>query len=195
MKSVSKNGLSIFARLLIAFLLVNIATASSLIFSGYLFTNSAVEKRTKEAITQQVEAIANHFNQEYRINLNRTMDGLVSSLQLDDYLLASGAQRLVAIRKLERLFKQTIAEYEGYEAVSFVDLNGHSVVNIVGKSRYRPGDHDEASGGLTGYPSQPAVTSAAATRIFEGASAELLLEQSSSWDMSSRDGQFYGPYI
>ena len=194
MKPEGRTGLSIFARLLIAFLLVNIATASSLIFSSYRFTNNAVEKRTKEAITQQVNAIASHFDQNYRVNLNRAMDGLVSSSQLNDYLLTSKSQRLVAAKRLERLFKLTIAEYDDYEAISFVDIDGHAVVNIIGKSRFRPTDN-QPSTGLKGYPKEPAVSAAAATRMFEEASAEPLTEQNIPWDISSREVEFYGPYI
>ena len=194
MKPEENAGLSIFARLLIAFLSVNIVTASILIFSGYRFTDNAVEKRTKEAITQQVKAIAIHFDQNYRINLNRAMDGLVSSSQLNDYLLTSKTQRMVAIRRLERLFKLTIAEYEDYEAISFVDLGGHAVVNIIGKARYHP-TRDQPSSGLHGYPSEPAVSAAAAQRMFEEASAEPLLGQNTPWDLSSREVEFYGPYL
>ena len=194
MKPADKSGLSIFARLLIAFLLVNIATAISLIFSGYKFTNNAVEKRTKEAIAQQVTAIANHFNQEYRVNLNRAMDDLTASSELNDYLLTSITRRIVTSKKLERLFKLTIADYEGYEAISFVDLEGRAMVNVVGKSTDKAAQ-PLSSDGLHGYPGEPAVTAAAAFQMFQEASVQPMLNEETAWEMPPRKLQFYGPYI
>jgi len=81
-----KNGMSIFVRILIAFMCVNIATTGILMVIAFAFHRQSIEKRTKETVTQQLETLRDNFENDYRLNLKKSLDTLVSSSILDDYL-------------------------------------------------------------------------------------------------------------
>ena len=137
MKLSSKKGISIFARILIIFLSINILTSGVLIFIAYNFSRTSIEKRTKEHISQQIAIIRDNFENQYRINLKRSMQSLLSSSALDDYLFASEAQKLILRKKIERLFLQTIKDFESYHSIRFIDSEGRAPISTVGKFRRR----------------------------------------------------------
>jgi len=130
-----KKGISIFIRLLIAFLGICIVTSSIFAVLSYVFSKRTIEKHAKEGIVQQLANISDRFETEYMVNLKRNLRKLVSSSLLNDYLLASEIERLIIGRKIERLFLQTVADFEGYRSIYFVDHLGEEKIGVVGKSR------------------------------------------------------------
>ena len=128
-----KPGLSIFSRLLIVFLSVNVVTGAALIFFGYSFSSRSMENRARVTIDQQFLGISRRFEQEFRIDLKRTISRLISSTLLDDHLFASKAEQVITAKRMEQLFVQTTREFSGFERISFVNLDGVSEVDVVVK--------------------------------------------------------------
>ena len=114
MTSKSKKGISIFVRILIVFLCVNIATSGILMVIAFAFHRKAIEKRTKETVTQQLEILHDNFENDYRLDLKRSLEVLVSSSLLDDYLTVSEFEKTILSKKIEQMFKQTIKTCKTY---------------------------------------------------------------------------------
>ena len=109
-----RKGSSIFIRILLIFMSINIITSGTLIVISYHFSRGSTEKRTKESISQQILAISENFGYQYRTSLKRTMKSLTSSSVLDDYLFSSYAERLILSKRIERLLLQTIQDFDNY---------------------------------------------------------------------------------
>ena len=137
MKSKSKKGISIFVRILIVFLSVNIATSGILLVIAFSFHRKAIEKRTKETITQQLEILHDNFENDYRLDLKRSLETLASSSLLDDYLTASELEQKVLSKKIEQLFLQTIKTSKTYQSIRFVDADGNVSMGVAGKLRIK----------------------------------------------------------
>ena len=137
MERVKQEGISIFARIFLVFLCVNIATSGILIVVAYTFNRISIEKRTKENITQQIETIRDNFENEYRINLKRSLQALASSSTLNDYLSVSKIQKLVLGKKIEQAFLEVIKTNKTYHSIRFVDSDGKISINVVGKLRQK----------------------------------------------------------
>ena len=133
----NKKSGSLFLRILVVFLLVNMTTGSVLIFLGFGFSREAIEKRTKQHIAQQIAIIRSNFENQFKAELGRSLRALASASALDDYLLASDAERLIVRSRLERLFVQTLKDHPRYHSASFVDVSGEMRINVVGKRRER----------------------------------------------------------
>ena len=91
---VKKEGVSIFVRILLVFMSVNIATSTVLILIAYWFSSETIEKRTKESIAQQISIIRENFEVHHGAILHSTLHALADSTALEDYLMAPEAEKL-----------------------------------------------------------------------------------------------------
>ena len=137
MRSKSKKGISIFVRILIVFLVVNIATSGILLVIAFAFHRKAIEKRTKETVTQQLEILHDNFENDYRLDLKRSLETLASSSLLDDYLTVSELEKKILSKKIEQLFIQTIRTSNTYQSIRFVDADGNVGIGVAGKLRHK----------------------------------------------------------
>ncbi len=195
MEPAPKTGLSIFSRLLIVFLSINIVTGAALIFFGYSFSSRSLENRAMVTIEQQMLSITRRFEREFRVDLKRTISRLVSSTLLDDHLFASKAEQVITAKRMEQLFTQTTREFPSFEGISFVNLDGVLEVNVLTRdSRSRSTDtrNLEPVSEFTAANS----SEAAARILFERISATPLLLSSGplEWFMPPRELQIEGPY-
>src|SRR5262245_22191699 len=124
MERLQRRGLSLFARLFIAFLGVTMPICSLLMVAVYLFSRQAVKEHVKESLVQQVSTIGHSFLHEHAANVTRTLRTLAASPLLDEYLTASELERSLISKKLERLFLQTSSDYRTARSVAFVDFTG-----------------------------------------------------------------------
>ena len=195
MQLYKRKGISIFLRILILFLSVNILTSGIVIIISYEFSRKSIEERTKEGIAQQVAAIHDNFEKQYGDTLKRSMRALVSSPILDDYLFASDVEKLLLGKRIERLFLRTIKDYASYQSISFVAPDGTVKISVTKTSRCK--DHinlhtpDAASNKAN--CSLPLKT---ATQLFHRLQSTPLLLSSGNmeWFMPPRELQIEGPF-
>jgi len=84
---------------------------------AFSFHRKSIEKRTKETVTQQLEIIRDNFENNYRLNLKKSLEALVSSSILDDYLTVSDYEKTILRKKIEQLFIQTIKTNITYHSI------------------------------------------------------------------------------
>ncbi len=195
MTSQRKNGISIFLRILIAFLCVNIATSGILMVIAYAFHRKSIEKRTKEAVAQQLQILRENFKNDYRLNLKRSLEVMVSSSVLDDYLTVSEDEKMILGKKIEQLFIQTIKTYKTYHSIRFVDADGNIRISVSGKLR-----HKEAINLKKIEPdarsSLPVSLGASVALFHTLESIPLLLSGAyMEWFMPPRELQLEGPFV
>ena len=130
-------GLSLFGRLLAAFLCITILTCSVLMVAAYLFSKQLIEQEVKTSLVSQIAATSNSFQHEHRINMTRTLRTLATSPFLDEYLSASELEQAIIGKSLERLFLQTIADFRSVRQVAFVDYTGAEKIAVTGNLRVK----------------------------------------------------------
>lgn len=196
MATVHKNGISIFARILLVLLSVNMVTSGLLISIAYVFSRESIKRRTKETISQHIATIRDNFEKEYGANLRRTLRALTSTSALDDYLFTSEAEKLIISKKIERLFLQTIEDFESYHGISFIDSAGDVPINVVGKSRRKESVNFQ-NADLTAQPAAYPPSLSAAVRLFRRLESIPLLLSSGymEWFMPPREIQIEGPFV
>ena len=196
MASIKGKGISIFVRILLLFLVVNVVTSGTLIFVSYEFSSESMEKRTRETIAQQVATIQDNFEKQYGANLKRTIQALISSSLLDDYLFASPSEQVILGKKLERLFVQTVQGFESYHSIRFVDADGQVKVAVVGNSG-RKESLNLKQGGETTSPFSSAKSLEVSRQLFlRQESIPLLLSSGyMEWFMPVREPQIEGPFL
>ena len=189
MNDKTTKGTSIFMRILIVFLTVNIITSSVVIFSAYVFSAQSVKKRAQEAVLQQLATIKDKFENEYQINLQRSLHGLLQSSILDDYLGASEEETLIIGQKLERLFLRTVDGLVHFKGISFVDQDGDTKIRVVGNKRFRQP--------LNLTQNHPSASLQAATRLFKRLESIPLLLSSGNmeWFVPPRDFEIEGLFV
>lgn len=195
---VSHKGrdISIFVRILVVFLCVNVPTSGILIYIAYAFSSASIEKRTKENIVQQVASMHDNFEKHYGANLKRMMQALSSSSLLDEYLFTSEAEKLVLAKKIERLFLQTVKSFESYHSIRFIDSTGDVKISVDGTSgRKESLNLKHQGGGANDTDSSPALE--ASRRLFHRLESTPLLLSSGymEWFMPPRELQVEGPFV
>ncbi|WP_218673771.1 ATP-binding protein, partial [Candidatus Entotheonella palauensis] len=118
---------------------VNIATSGFLIAVAYAFSLRSLEKRTKESIVQQIAVIRDNFEQEYGVNLKRTIRALTASSVLDDYLMAPRSERLRLNEHIERLFLRSLHDVRSYQSIHFVNADGDITIYVADNMRHHLG--------------------------------------------------------
>jgi diguanylate cyclase (GGDEF)-like protein len=164
-------------------------TSGVLMFVGYSFSRSFIEKRATENISQQIEIIRDKFDAEYRTNLNRSLRSLVNDPTLDDYLRASVDERLLLRGKIESKFRQVLRDFSSYNHIVFVDADGNAAISIM-------------KGSNVAYPAKlesklHPTTTASARSLFSRIEATPLLLSSGNmeWFMPRREVQVVGPFV
>ncbi len=182
---------TIFARILAVFLIVNVLTAGALLYNSYWFSRSSIENRTQENIRQQLAIIKDNFEKDFLVNLRRSMHALESSTLLDDHLLASATEQRLSKRKIEKLFIQTVGDFDSYHALSYVDPDGVVRIGVNGKTR------DTGTANLRRLSSDAPPTLTAAARLFRRIESIPLLLSSGNmeWFMPPREVHVEGPYL
>ena len=132
-----EKGISIFVRILVVFLCVNIVTSGILMIIAFAFHRKSIEKRTKETVTQQLEILRDNFENVYRLNLKKSLEVLASSSILDDYLAVSDYEKKILGRKIEQLFLHTIKTNITYYGIRFIDADGNISIGVAGKLRHK----------------------------------------------------------
>ncbi|ETW97957.1 MAG: hypothetical protein ETSY2_43575 [Candidatus Entotheonella gemina] len=194
MDASKKKGISIFLRMLIVFMAVNIATSGFLIAVAYVFSLRSLEKRTKENIAQQIAVIRDNFERQYGANLKRTIRALTASSILDDYLMASASEQLILKKRIERLFLRTMHDFGSYQSISFVNADGDIAIHVADKMRHRLGVNLKNPEKITQLRTPFLRTAQMLFQRLE--SIPLLLSLGyMEWFMPPRDEQIAGPFI
>lgn len=195
MTSKREKGISIFVRILVTFLCVNIVTSGILIVISFAFHRKSIEKRTKETVTQQLEILRDNFENDYRINLKQSLDVLVSSSILDDYTTVSENEKKILIKKIELLFIQTIQAHRTYHGIRFVDADGNIIISVAGKSRHKEMVNlkNIKPDPLSSLPASLGV----GVKLFKTLESIPLLLSGGymEWFMPPRELQFEGPFV
>ena len=190
-----KNGLSIFVRILIVFICVNIATSGILMVVAFDFHRESIEKRTKETVAQQIEILCHDFENDYRLNLKKSLDALVSSSILDDYLSVSDSEKKILSKKLEQLFIQIIKSHVTYHSIQFVDADGNISIGVTGNLRHKKAVNLKQikPGSLPSFPS----ALRARVKLFQTLESIPLLLSGGymEWFMPPRELQLEGPFV
>ena len=178
-----------FFRVLVALLTINLATIAALIYIAYTFSNESLSKHARDNITQQVDILADKFDEEFRVPLHRSVRNLTNTPLLDDYLQGSEAERFVLRRRLERQFMQLHRDYPDFHMISFVESNRRIAVSISDGRRESPGTL------LTNDAEQ--VQKSHAVALFKDLKETPLLLSSGNmeWFMPPREPQVSGPFI
>ncbi len=129
------GGGRFFLRVLTALVAVNLLTVGVMSFTAYDFNRTTVAKHAKDNIVQQVDILADRFDESYRQSVDRALHGLISARSLDEYLLGSKAERLVLRRKIEREYLRLLDDYPAFYAVRFIDSQGAMTIGVKGGKR------------------------------------------------------------
>ena len=177
------------------FLCVNIVTSGILMLIAFTFHRKAIQRRTKETIAQQLEILLDNFENDYRLDLNRSLETLVSSSLIDDYLSVSEFEKKILSKKLEQMFLQTIKSYKTYQNIRFVDADGNINISVTGKVR-RKERVNLKEVELDSFP-PPEPSLSAAVRLFKTLeSIPLLLSGGNmEWFTPPRELQLEGPFV
>ena len=195
MTSKRKDGISIFVRILIVFMCVNIATSGILMVIAFAFHRKSIEKRTKETVTQQLEILRHDFENDYRLNLKKSLDVLVSSSLLDDYLSVSDSEKKILSKKIEQLFIQIMKSHKTYHNIRFVNADGNISICVLGKLRHKePVNLKQIK--RDSLPSLPPALRASVKLFQTLESIPLLLSGGyMEWFMPPRELQLEGPFV
>jgi len=131
------KGLSIFNRLLIAFLSAVIGISAMLIAVFYIFTKNSLEKKTMESVSRQFEDINHRFRFDLKDDIIKDLHVLASNPVLNEYLMSSKLEKEILARAAERLFLQSIYYSKNYQRVYFVDFSGKEKISVNRKGRIR----------------------------------------------------------
>ena len=189
------RGISIFVRIVIVFLCVNIVTSGTILYIAYSFHRQSIEERTKENLTQQLTFLLQSFEHEYGLDLKRSLDVLASSSIIDDYLSVSEFEKMLLKKKIEQMFLQTIKTYRSFHSIHFVDADGEISIGVTDKIRQKkPINLEQIS---LQSPSDRSPFLGAGVNLFKTLESIPLLLSGGymEWFMVPRELQFEGPYM
>ena len=162
---------------------------------AYEFNRTSIEKSTKENITQQIETIRDKFENEYRINLKRSLQSLSSHSTLSDYIGASEVEKMVIGKKVELTFIQTIRTHRSYQSIYYVDPGGNITIKVIGKLRSSEWINLNEVNLNQDQASQPSLQ--ASVRLYKLLESIPLLLSAGymEWFMPARELQVEGPFL
>jgi two-component system sensor histidine kinase/response regulator len=196
MGTLRKHGISIFARILIVFMVVNITTSAGLILIAYLFNGSLIEKRAKESIFQQIAGIRDNFENNYSSPVRRTLHSLADSPILEDYLLTPDAEKLIVVQKVEQLLVQTMKNSPTLQGIRFADAAGDVRASVLEKLRRKESVNLKAAAGSAPGADQPASLQVSMKLFQELAAAPLVLDSGyMEWFIPPREVSVAGPFL
>jgi PAS domain S-box-containing protein len=123
-------GLSIFTRILIAFVGVVIFVSCLLTAIFYVFSKRSVEKQAEEYVRQQFQTIRYNFGSELKNALVKDLQLLDANPLLDDVIRLSGARREAAKLAAERTFLEALRAGRSYQSITFIDSTGRETVKV-----------------------------------------------------------------
>jgi signal transduction histidine kinase/DNA-binding response OmpR family regulator/HPt (histidine-containing phosphotransfer) domain-containing protein len=192
----ASTGVSIFARILLVFMSVNIATSVVLILTAYLFSSRSIETRTKESIAQQIGTIRDNFDHHYGAILRHTLRSLADSTALEDYILTPDAEKLLVAQRVEQLLVHTMKDSPSLQSIRFVDSAGDVKISVLEKSRRKE------SLNLAAAPTSPQGANdppslRVARALFQQLAATPLLLTSGymEWFIPPREISVEGPFL
>jgi len=195
MTSKQKKGISIFARILIVFVCVNIFTSGVLMVIAFSFHRKSIEKRTKETVAQQLEILRDNFDHNFRLHLKDSLEDLSSSSIMDDYLTVSDYEKKILGKKIEQLFIQNIKTHPTYNSIRFVDADGNIRISVAGKLRLKETVNLKQIK-PDSLPSLPSSLGASVKLFQKLESIPLLLSGGyMEWFMPPRELQLEGPFV
>jgi len=178
----------------VVLLTLNIGASSILMFVGYSFSRSAIAKRTKENVSQQLETIRDKFDAEHRVNLGRSLGALANAAILNDYLGASEDEKFILRKKIEARFRLLLDDFSSYHHISFIDADGNVAIEAMRQRKshitYNVQDLNVQE------PNDP-VWFEPSLKLFEKLKATplLLFSGGMEWFMPRRQIQVQGPIV
>ncbi|MFH1488938.1 MAG: response regulator [Pseudomonadota bacterium] len=136
MKKDKLKGLPILYRLLIAFFGAFVLYSLLLTVIFYSFSKDALEKNTKERLSQQIQEIAHHFHYDMKV-LERELRSLASNPILNEYMMSSELAIDIHARGVERLFLGTFPYSKITQRICFVDAAGKEKIHVNRGGRVR----------------------------------------------------------
>ena len=149
------KGMSIFARLLSAFVGVTIGVCGLLLVALYGFTKQTMELRTTEQIAQHLATMHARFVHEYGAMVIGALRALSSSVILDDHLMASQAEHWITGKKVEQVFQHMLSEHESVQSIVFVDKRHDATLRGTDVQLVRASRPRGAGGAGRGRPACP----------------------------------------
>src|SRR5262245_4154784 len=195
MDAAKKKGVSIFVRILVVFMSVNIATSAVLILIAYLFSTDSIERRTKESISQQIGTIRDNFENHYSTILRSTLRSLADSSALDEYLLAPDVEKVIVAQKIEALLVQTINNFPSLQGIRFADFKGDIAISVFEKARRKEFLNLKGTASAPRDANAPPSLRASMKLFQELATTPLLLKSGGmDWFMPTREIAVEGPF-
>ncbi len=131
------QGLSIFHRLLIAFLGVVFAAFCFMNVVYYVYSKKSLEEQARESVSQHFVSIVSQFQHEFVEDLSRDLRILKSSLILDEFMMSSDVDRDINARAVERLFLQSIKNTPSIIGINYLDSSGLEKIRVDRMGRVR----------------------------------------------------------
>jgi len=131
------KNLPISLKILGAFLSVccGLTAISGIVYYSY------ASKVVKDSIKSQAFLVCDHadheFNMRYSGHIERELRLLVTSPQLNNYLMSSKEETPIYRAEVERLFLSLLQESEIYLSTTFLDASGHERIAVYGNKRKR----------------------------------------------------------
>ena len=178
-----------FLRVLVALLVVNLASAAVLISIAYRFSSDSLTSQTRETITQQVAVYAESLGERGIGDMLTLLNSLEGSQNLEDYLQVSTAERLILARRIERQFIRRQKDNGDIAGLYYFDEDGNLAIGVHAQRRLMVGAGDD---GRTFDSLLPA-----AEPIFEELLRRPLLLSSGNmeWFIPPREAIIDGPFV
>lgn len=160
-------------------------------FVTYFQNTKSVTKRTRENIQQQVSILADNFKKQYQDSLERSLEALITSPTLNDYLLGSVAEKLVIGRRLEKEYLRYLNSYPFIQSISFID-DSYKVAISVKNGVRRSGQIDLSKVA----PAEMSKEWSEVLQLYDKLKSIplLLFSGNMEWFMPPRDAQVVGPF-
>ena len=192
-----KQGISIFLRILIIFMSVNVLTSAILIVVAYLFNSETIAKRTRESVTQQVASIRDTYQKQYGDTLKSSIRALAESDALEAYLMATTSVKLITAQKVERLFSRELKNSPSLHSARYVDSAGDVMISVRGTNRIVESINLGATGQSPVADGPDAASLQVLSRIFRHLASTPLLLSSGYMDhfIPPRETTVEGPFL
>lgn len=128
MENSKTAGLSIFYRILIAFLGVVVILGTVLTTTFYVSSKRSMLANAEETIAQQFETIQYEFDDELTKQLTRDLSLLAINPILDELMMSTERESILVTKKVEKLFQQFTKQMDSYQRISFIDYLGNEKV-------------------------------------------------------------------
>ena len=183
-----ESGSNFFVRTFLVLLALTIGTSGILMFIGYSFSRSSIEKRTIENISQQIDVIHHEFDAHFRANLHKSLKALANDPMMDEFLRGSVAEKLIIRRKLESKFRQVLQDNTAYHHISFMDADGKLAISVMRSYR--------GAGSLTSEFDELPLAIPTMQLFRELEITPLLLSSGNlEWFMLPREIKVKGPFV